>query len=60
MDLCIWFTNGATAYFTDADNIFEGEKVLRFSYFGRSSQKQKTAHFLLDKVAGYSYNEKSE
>lgn len=54
MDLCIWFENGATAYFTDVTSFEEKDFSIIFKYTSRSNAKSKEATFYLDAIAGYS------
>lgn len=55
MELCIWFENGAVAYFTDVKDLVIRTDIIEFQYFGRRSQKEKRARFSASKLAGYSF-----
>lgn len=50
--LVIWYKNGTTSYFENVSN-FTADYILSFNYFGISSQKQRTATFNLNNIAGY-------
>ncbi len=57
MSVVIYFKNGNTAYFKDVKELVEDKHIVRFSYFGVSSQERKLANFYKDSIAGFAKTE---
>ena len=56
--LVIWHKSGYTSYFENVSQVeeftdYDGATMLKFNYFGKLSQKKKTAKFQMAALAGY-------
>jgi len=51
--LIIWLTNGNTCKFEQVQVLQENDHIIKFEYFGVSTQVKRTAVFHRDNIAGY-------
>lgn len=51
--LIIWLNNGNTCKFEQVDKLQEDGHIIKFEYFGVSTQVKRTAIFHRENIAGY-------
>lgn len=51
--LIIWLISGNTCKFEQVQNLEENDHIIKFEYFGLSTQVKRVAVFHRDNIAGY-------